>query len=89
MILAATDFFEDQLLDELTEEANIVFSVTLLAIAKELSRSTGESSGVFPCPRCHTGKVEWGILRDGRASVLCSTTHEDDGETYRCTSAME
>lgn len=81
----------EELLAELTDEANVVFAVTVLAIAKDLHRKTGAWSGEFRCPRCHTGIVRWAVSRsNGHTSVLCSTQWTDrGGEMRRCTSAME
>lgn len=80
-----------QQLDELLGEAEEVFLVAMLAIAKQTHLDTGDWDGTFPCPRCHYGTVAWAVAKyNGHTSILCSTTYTgDDGETYRCTSAME
>lgn len=79
-----------QLLDTLLTEAEMVFAVSIVAIAKEMHSATGKASGEFKCPRCCCGVVRWSVASNGHAAVLCSTTHEgDDGRTFRCTSARE
>lgn len=80
-----------QQLDELLGEAEEVFLVAMLAIAKQTHRDTGAWDGTFPCPRCHTGTVAWAMARhNGHTSILCTTKYQDpDGTEHRCTSAME
>lgn len=81
---------ETQLLDELLEEVQEVFAISILSIAKQLHRDTGLMSGEFPCPKCHSGVIVWAVPRVGLTSILCSTTyHDDDGIPFRCMSAIE
>jgi hypothetical protein len=79
------------LLDDLLLEAESLYCISLVAIAKQLHAETGAPSGEFPCPRCHTGTVRWCVSPvNGHARVLCTTQYTaDDGQSYRCTAANE
>lgn len=75
--------------DNLLAEAEEVFAVSVLAIAKQMHVDSGETVGEFPCPRCHTGVVTWAATYC-HVTVLCSTRYRGrDGKPYRCTSATE
>lgn len=80
-----------QLVAELHDEAEVMFAVSIVAMAKAIHKQTGHLDGEFSCPRCHTGTVTWAVSKyNGHASILCSTKYKDpDGTEHRCTSAME
>lgn len=79
------------LLDQLLGEAEALYCISLIAIAKKINDETGELSGEFPCPRCHTGTIRWCVAEcNGHARVLCTAKYTGaDGSVYRCTNAQE
>lgn len=75
---------------ELLKEADIEFSISILAIAHWLHEQTGESRGVFQCPRCRVGEVFWSIAPNGHGRVKCSTLHTlADGSRVSCTNLIQ
>lgn len=75
---------------DLLDEAQAFFGITIVAIAKQIAKDTGETRGKFACPRCGHGTVHWSVAQsNGHARVCCSTKYTTGGQEFSCTAAME
>lgn len=60
--------------------------LSVAAIAKQISKDTGEKRGVFLCPACRTGQLRWSVAPNGHVRVLCDRKCADNSS---CINAQE